>query len=120
MSLNIPPIKPVKVIDPRLNIRRERDYVALKGASVNSWQQFPSTNRNDSSVQITCNPPSRDIVISRLVFKKFVFSVNLTFTNTTGAPPLSIGYFGPRAYALAAITALLFGAEKSTLKGFMG
>jgi len=97
MSLNVPPVKPVKVIDPRLNLNREREYVALKGASVNSWQQFPSTNQNNSSVQITCNPPSRDIVISRLVFKKFSFAITVTGTNTSGGPLLNPGYYGPRA-----------------------
>lgn len=53
MSLNVPSVKVAKVLDPRLEINRERDYVALKGSLVNSWQQFYATNLNDQNVQIT-------------------------------------------------------------------
>lgn len=53
MSLNNPQLKPVKVIDPRLQVNRQREYIALKGAQVNSCQTFPSTNSNNSSIQIT-------------------------------------------------------------------
>lgn len=106
MSLNDPPLKVVKVIDPRLNINNEREYVALKGSKVNSWQQFNATTLNNSNVQITCNPPSSGIGISRLIFKKFVFSGTITGTNTTNpaAPLLSSGFHGPRAYPIACVT----------------
>src|SRR5271170_363773 len=104
MSLNVPPIKVAKVMDPRLEINRERDYVALKGSLVNSWQQFYATNLNNQNVQITCNPPNRNICVSRLVIKQFVFNVTITGTNTSGGPLLVPGYFAPRAYPVSAIT----------------
>jgi len=104
MSLNIPSVRAVKVLDPRLEINTERPYVALKGSQVNSWQEFAATNKNDSSTQITCNPPSRKICISRLVFKKMSFTLTVTGTNTSGGPLLNAGYYAPRAYPLASIT----------------
>ncbi|HXS60461.1 MAG TPA: hypothetical protein VN703_06580 [Candidatus Sulfopaludibacter sp.] len=56
MSFNTPALPVSKVLDPRLKINNQRHAVALKGALVNSWQQFAATNKNNSNVQITCNP----------------------------------------------------------------
>lgn len=52
MSLNIPAVPVVKVLDPRLVINNQREYVALKGSQVNSWQQFYATNLNDNNVNL--------------------------------------------------------------------
>lgn len=104
MSLNINPITVKKVIDPRLEINENRHYVAVKGSLVNSWQQFPATNINNSSFQISCNPPSRDIAISRLVYKRVQFIVTVTGTNTSGGVLLNDGYVAPRAMPLTCVT----------------
>jgi len=100
MSLAVPKLEVVKVLDPRLNIENKRLYVALKGALVNSWQQFPATNVNNNQIQITCNPPSRGIAISRLVFLNCTFSVRIQGTNTTAGNLVNVGYIAPRAYPL--------------------
>lgn len=104
MSLNNPPVQVVSVMDPRLEVQQKRHYVALKGAQVNNWQQFPATTRNNSNVQISCNPPSREIGISRLVLKRFVFTVTVTGTNTGGSPLLVSKYYAPRCMPIASIT----------------
>jgi hypothetical protein len=104
MSLNVNPLKVGKVLDPRLEINSEKEYIALKGALVNSWQQFPASNVNNSSFQITCNPPNRDIAISRIVFKKVTFNITVTGTNTSGGTLLNAGYIGPRAMPLTCVT----------------
>ena len=96
MSLNNPPVSVAKVIDPRLNINNSRYYVALKGASVNNFQSFPATNVNNSSTQITMNPPSSDIVISKLMYKKFIFDVSLIGTNVGPGNLLNDGFYAPR------------------------
>jgi hypothetical protein len=111
MSLNINPMKVEKVCDPRLEIDEEKEYVALKGARVNSWQQFPATNVSNSSFQITCNPPSRDIAIARIVWKKVSFNWSVSGTNTSGGTLLNEGYFGPRALPLTCCT----GSEQMTI-----
>lgn len=104
MSLNVKALKVEKVIDPRLEITPSKEYIALKGGLVNSWQQFPATNVNNSSFQITCNPPSRDIAISRIVFKKVTFDITVTGTNTSGGTLLNEGYHAPRFFPLTAVT----------------
>lgn len=104
MSLNINPLKVMKVVDPRLEIDTQKEYTALKGALVNSWQQFPATNVNNSSFQITCNPPNRDIAIARLVFKKVVFNWSISGVNNSGGELLNVGYIAPRAMPLTSIT----------------
>jgi hypothetical protein len=103
MSLNLPQVKAVKVMDPRLEINTQRDYVALRGSLVNSCQQFPATNVNNNSVQITCNPPSRKIAISRLIYQLYSFSFTITGTNTSGGSLLNPGYIAPRAHAIEAV-----------------
>lgn len=105
MSLNINPLKVRKVLDPRLEIDTQKEYTALKGALVNSWTQFPATNVNNSSFQITANPPNRDIAISRLVFKKVVFNWVITgVNNSVGGTLLNDGYVAPRAMPLTCVT----------------
>ncbi len=105
MSSNLLPLHVVKVLDPRVKINNERVFTALKGAQVNSWQQFQASNVSNNSAQVTCNPPSQDIIVSRLVFKKYVFSGTITGTNSSGGPLLLPGYYGPRAYPIASILA---------------
>jgi hypothetical protein len=105
MSLNVPRVPVAKVMDPRLEINRVRDYVALKGSMVNTFQAFPATNVNNSSIQITCNPPNRGIVVSRLVFKEVEFRIQIAGTNLGGGNLLTAGHHGPRAYPLASVTA---------------
>lgn len=104
MSLNVPAVQVAQVVDPRLEINRQRNYVALKGSLVNTHQQFPATNVNNSSIQITCNPPNRGIVISRLVYKRVTFDITIDGTNATAGPLLSEGYFGPRFMPLMQVT----------------
>lgn len=104
MSLNVPKVNVVSVRDPRLDIDFQKDYVALKGSLVNSCQQFSATNFSSSSCQITCNPPSRNIAISRLVFKRMTFTVTITGTNTSGGPLLVQNYYAPRFMPLASVT----------------
>ena len=91
-------------MDPRLEITQKKEYIAVKGAQVNAWQQFPATNVNNSSFQISCNPPNRDIATTRLVLKRVQFSWQITGTNTSGGTLLNAGYIAPRAMPLTSIT----------------
>ncbi len=104
MSLNQVPLQVAKVMDPRMNIDQTKIYCAVKGSLVNSWQQFPATNLSNSNVQITANPPNRNVAVSRLIFKKNSYSIVVGGTNTSGGPLLNPGYFGPRAYPIVSTT----------------
>lgn len=104
MSLNVVKVKTMEVLDPRLNLRNEREYIVLRGSSVNSFEQFSATNPANSGVTISCNPQSKDIAISRLIFKKFIFDIDITGTNAGSGNLLREGFYGPRAYPLQAVT----------------
>ena len=104
MSLNNPAIQVARVMDPRLEINRRRHYVALKGAMVNTHQQFPATNISASSVQISCNPPNRGIAVARKVLKQGEFDVIINGTNTGVDPLLSLGYYALRQFPLTQVT----------------
>lgn len=97
-------ITPVSVVDPRLNIQQDRDYVVLKGSQVNSFQQFFATNLNNNSVQITCNPPNSSIAISRLILKQFVFNISVTGTNTGASNLLVPNMYAPRFLPIMSVT----------------
>lgn len=103
MSLNVPPVHVASVMDPRLEIK-PREYVALKGAAVSSWQVFPANSSSTSSVQVTCNPPSRATAINRIVWQRATFDISITGTNTTGGPLLVDGYHAPRAMPLTMVS----------------
>ena len=99
MSLSAVPTQMVGVLDPKVRVNSKRVYAVLKGSSVNSWQVFPATTINNSQIQITCNPPNRDIIINRKCYLRATFT--LTFTGV-GNPLLRMdGADAPRAYGLA-------------------
>jgi len=104
MSLNINPLKVKAVMDPRLEIETDRTYVAVKGAMVNSWQQFEAVSVSNSQINVSCNPPNRDIAIARLVIKKVTFNWSITGTNTSGGKLLNENYIAPRCMPLTSVT----------------
>src|SRR5271155_1189019 len=87
----------LSVSDPRLDIRQKLDLV-LKGAENISFQQFQPNQISNSSVQITCDPPNRDIGVGRCPLLKAVYNVTMAFTNTSSPAiaPLQNGYWGIR------------------------
>lgn len=105
-------IRAVKVMDPRLCLEQNRDYVVLRGCQVNNCMQFPASNLSNTTVQITANPPNTGIAVSRLIFKRFRFQITISGTNTSGGPLLNAGFHGPRAYPLLAAT----GSESITIQ----
>ncbi len=105
MSLNVNPIGVKMVMDPRLEIQDKRNYIAVKGSMVTSWQTYPSANVSNNTIQITCNPPSASTAIARLVFKKFSFNWSVTGTNTSGGKLLVDGNYGPRCMPITSVTA---------------
>lgn len=102
MSGSVIPLKAVLVRDPRLELDNQRVYGVLRGGANYSYQQFQANSVSNSSIQITCNPPSRRHVINRRLYLQVTFS--LTFTGASGtAPILQNGFDGPRAYPLSSI-----------------
>jgi hypothetical protein len=103
MSLNATPVEVSLLEDPLVALNNKRSYGVVKGGQTVTWQSYPSTSFTSSGSQITisCNPPSRDIIIDRRVFLSCSFTV--TFTGT-GNPLLNLGTTdGLRAYPLASV-----------------
>lgn len=103
MSLNLVPVKAVKVYDPRINLNRSREYVVLKGGRINQFQTYQATGApfsGNTSISITCNPPSRANAVCRKVLQNYVVQFTITGTNTSGGPLLNSGYYGPRSFPL--------------------
>jgi hypothetical protein len=103
MSNNVVPIPVSGCLDPRLEIR-DHEYISMRGAAVSSYVTFPANNLSPSNIAITCNPPSREMAISRLVFQRAQFTISISGTNTTGGPLLTAGRISPRAYPLTMVT----------------
>ena len=98
-------VEVVKVITPELVLNNIRRYAAVKGALVKSSQVFPASNVTNSSIQITCTPPSADIAISRNVMKRFTYMVTIAGTNTSGSPTLlQSGAIAPRLWPIMSST----------------
>lgn len=97
-------ITAVKVMDPRLQIHQNRDYVVLRGAQVNNCTQYFATNINNSATAITCNPPNSSIAISRYVLKRFIFDISITGTNTGASNILVPGFYAPRSLPILSVT----------------
>lgn len=101
MSLSLVQVPLKKVLAPTINIGAPKSYVIAKGAKENTYQRFPAQNLNPNQITITCNPPSRDIVVNRRAYLRAKFT--LTITGTPGASTLMVnpGQDAPRAFPLA-------------------
>lgn len=105
MSLNVSPMAVVAVLDPRMEISQQKEYVSIRGAAQNGFAQYTATNVSNSSVQITANPPGAGkMVVSRLVFKKVSFQWQISGVNTSGGPLLVEGFIAPRCMPLTCCT----------------
>lgn len=104
MSLNVPQLPVVAVIDPRLQIGGPKPYIALKGSMINTFQTFNSNARSNSGCTINCNPPSMDTMFSRIVLKRFVYDGTITGTNTGSSNLLVQGFYGPRVNPIMSTT----------------
>ena len=76
-------LKPVKVVDPRVNIQEAKKYLFKQGAKVVTHRTYTSTSSSTSSTSFKCNPPNPDIIISRLVFltMRVTFNINGRYLN---------------------------------------
>ena len=74
------------VIDPRVDIKPRKEVV-LTGSEVISYQQFQPNQVSNSSVQISCDPPSREIGVGRMPLVNATYSVTLSISGSTGGSP---------------------------------
>lgn len=104
MSLSLVKIPVSKVFEPRIDMPAMEDsrYVILKGSKDNTYQRYPSPNVNNFQIQVTTNPPSRQMVVNRRVYVRCKY--RMTFTGTAagaGSTLLVPGLDAPRQYPFA-------------------
>jgi hypothetical protein len=92
MSLALPALQVVKVLDPRVNINRVPKFAVLKSGTQITYQRFSAPSTSTQNVQFTANPPNSGTIVSRRVYMRWF--VALTFQEegpATAGPLLALG-----------------------------
>ena len=74
MSLAYTNLKPVKVVDPKVNVQEAKNYLFKQPANVVTHRTFTSTSSSTTSTTFKANPPNPDIVVARLVYNNEIYS----------------------------------------------
>ena len=103
MSLAINPLRPVKIMDPLVDVKESRMYGVLQGGQRVSYRNFISTSFSNNNAVFSCPPPSPNIFVDRKVEIKM--NVNIQFTGDAGAGNvlLNSGYDALRSYPVSSI-----------------
>jgi hypothetical protein len=105
MALNISRLETTKVVDPRLQLDKQKVYAVVRGPRVNNYTSFEVSGVSNSGLSSTvCNPSNKTTIVSRVAYKRVQFRIVVSGTNTSGGPLLNDGYFGPRANPLMKVT----------------
>ena len=65
MSLAYTNLKPVKVVDPKVNVQEAKNYLLKQPANVVTHRTFTSTSSSTTSTTSKANPPNPDIAAAR-------------------------------------------------------
>lgn len=107
MSLSFDKLEPITCLDTRMDLLRKKDFAIIKGSSETSWKQYTTSSVSQSSIQWSCNPPSRQIVIDRKVYVYLPIRLTMTgIPNGTNVLPralLEVGNDAPRSFPIANI-----------------
>jgi len=79
----------VKYIDPRLNLNQKQEYSSAESASLITTVYKNVNGSIGSAVTINCNPPNRNICISREVYKIASFKVTFNITNSSATDAMT-------------------------------
>ena len=84
MSLSIPPLPVVKVLDSRCDINNQRVYAVVKGGTSYTYMQFNAPNMATNSFNIQANPPNAQTIVNRKVYLEE--SIQFVFASLGAAP----------------------------------
>jgi hypothetical protein len=116
MSLNSTPLKVIESIDPVVRLNNVRKFEIVRGGNEVTFQQQISSSYSNSSIQVTCNPPSQSTVIDRNLYIKTQWET--TFTNTAivaaGGFLLHLAQTGSGANAFDGLRAMPFASITQT------
>jgi hypothetical protein len=105
MSIALNELEPFKVVDPRVNVKEASKYLFRQGANIATNQTITSTSSSSSKTSFSCNPPSPQHIISRLVHVQMKFSVTIKASRqedggTGGRIPISLVPYLPGEKAI--------------------
>ena len=104
MSLALNPIKPVRILDPLLDINSSREYGVLVGPQRTSWKPIVSTTYSNNNAVFSAPPPSPFIGVDRHVKIKMPITINFSATANTNSVLLNTGKDAPPSYPISSIT----------------
>lgn len=84
MSYAFADLKPVKVPDPRIDIRPLKKYLFQQPANVVTYKEFTTGSYSNSSVSFTATPPNPNVIISPLVYIHTPADLIIDFKKKTG------------------------------------
>ena len=105
MHSSVNNLQPVRVIESRSNINKERKLAVISGPRESTYFRDVSTSYSTASVNHSITPPANSILDTKFLM---VWYVQLVFTGTTtssASPPLmgsQVGtYDGPRSFPIS-------------------
>lgn len=87
MSYAFADLKPVKVPDPRIDIRPLKKYLFQQPANVVTYKEFTTGSHSDTSVSFTATPPNPNVIISPLVYIHTPATLSVNAVERHGADP---------------------------------
>ena len=85
MSLSYNQLKPIKVYDPRTNLREHNKYLFKMPGNQVTYETFSSSSNSNSSTSYKVNPPNPSTIVSRLAYQTKKFKVKFDFYEVDGA-----------------------------------
>ena len=80
-------LKPVKLPDPRIDIRTQNKYLFKQPANVVTYKTFNSNSTSQNSTHFTATPPNPNIIISPLVYVNLPATVKVTGKTAAANAP---------------------------------
>ena len=83
MSLAYSNLKPVKIMDPRTNLRENKKYLFKVPGNTITYQAFNANSTSSTATTFKMTPPNPTTLVSRLMYHKEVFDVTIRSSAKT-------------------------------------
>lgn len=103
MSLSVDKLEVVPSLTSMLGVDKPVQYMAYIGGNTNTFKEVISTSYSNSQVSFTCNPPSPNIITSRLALLKVPVTLTFNGVPAVGSGLLQSGFDAFRAFPLQSV-----------------
>jgi hypothetical protein len=83
-SNSIVPTPAIKVLDPRIDIAKQREYVITKGGNKVSYIAYKSNSTGNNAMQFSVIPGSRQTIVDRAMYVQATIQCTFTATLAVG------------------------------------